>query len=60
MLIKWSMSDIIRGSIPDKGNVKDYMDAIEEKIIKSDKVKTTNLLSSFTNIIYENVGAISY
>lgn len=39
MLIKWSMSDIIRGSIPDKGNVKDYMDVIEEKIIKSDRLR---------------------
>lgn len=45
MLIKGSILDIIRESILDKGNVKDFMDAIREKFKESDNAETTNLMS---------------
>lgn len=41
------MSDTIHGNIPHKGNAKNFMDAIGEKFIESDKDETANFMSSF-------------
>lgn len=58
MLIKWSLSDIIRGSISDNENIKDFMDAIHKKYKKLEKVELANLESSFMKTKYENIGGV--
>lgn len=56
-MITWYFYDIIRGSIPNNRNANVFLKTIREKFKESGKVET-NLISSFMNVRYDNVGGV--
>ncbi|XP_028053291.1 uncharacterized protein LOC114257714 [Camellia sinensis] len=50
MLIKSHISQSIRGSIPPSDKVKNYMRAIEEQFVSSDKALTSNLMNKLSGM----------
>lgn len=46
-MIKKSMSNTVRGGIPDSKNAKKYLASIHEKFKESDKAETGNLMNKF-------------
>lgn len=58
MIIKQSLSDIIRGIILDEGSAKELLDAVGEIFKELDKAEIANLMNSFINSKYDNLGGI--
>lgn len=52
------MLDSIWGSIQDKGNAKEILDAIGKKFKEPNKTETENMMSSYMNPKYYNRGGI--
>ncbi|CAN6720767.1 unnamed protein product [Malus baccata var. baccata] len=47
LVIKRSMSDLVRGAITESDNAKAYLDSIEAKFKESDKAETGTLMNTF-------------
>ncbi|KAM1443641.1 hypothetical protein ACFX2I_039895 [Malus domestica] len=58
MIIKRSMTDVVRGGFPDATNAKQFMKSIEEKYKESEKTETGNLMNSLTTIKYDGEGSV--
>ncbi|KAF7838710.1 Retrovirus-related Pol polyprotein from transposon TNT 1-94 [Senna tora] len=58
MLIKSRIRASIRGSIPDKEKVKDYMQAIDEQFASSDKSLTSTLMAQLSSMKYTGTKAV--
>ncbi|XP_070018798.1 uncharacterized protein [Nicotiana sylvestris] len=58
MIMKRSISDHIIGVIKDNGNAKDFLSAIGQKFLESDKVKIGSLIDSLSTIKYDLVGSV--
>ncbi|XP_016206829.1 uncharacterized protein LOC107647239 [Arachis ipaensis] len=57
MFIKSRISASIRGSIPDCGNVKDYMKAIDEQFESSSKALASTLMAQLLSIRLRDIAA---
>ncbi|GAB2268284.1 hypothetical protein Dimus_038703 [Dionaea muscipula] len=58
ILIKKSMSDNVRGGIPDSENAKVYFASIAEKFKISNKAETNNLMKSLMSLEYKGKGSV--
>ncbi|XP_020106257.1 uncharacterized protein LOC109722574 [Ananas comosus] len=58
MLIKSRVSKSIRGSIPKYDKAKDYLKAIEEQFVNSDKVLASTLMDKLSSTKYSGNGSI--
>nr|XP_009764563.1 PREDICTED: uncharacterized protein LOC104216243 [Nicotiana sylvestris]XP_016514130.1 PREDICTED: uncharacterized protein LOC107830949 [Nicotiana tabacum] len=58
MIMKRSISDHIKGAIKDNGNAKDFLSAIGQKFLESDKVEIDSLIDSLSTIKYDLVGSV--
>ncbi|KAM2147950.1 hypothetical protein ACFX1Q_004634 [Malus domestica] len=58
LVIKKSMSDTVRGGIPDSKNAKEYLASIHEKFKESDKAETSNLMNDLMTKKYNGVGCV--
>lgn len=54
MLIKSHISQSIRGSIPQSNKVKNYMRAIEEQFVSSDKALASTLMNKLSGMKHNN------
>ena len=54
MLIKSHISQSIRGSIPPSNKVKNYMKAIEEQFVSSDKALASTLMNKLSGMKHNN------
>ncbi|OIT05212.1 hypothetical protein A4A49_02753 [Nicotiana attenuata] len=55
MIMKRSISDHIKGAIKDNGNAKDFLSAIGQKFLESDKAEIGSLIDSLSTIKYDLV-----
>ncbi|OIT04688.1 hypothetical protein A4A49_65218, partial [Nicotiana attenuata] len=55
MIMKRSISDPIKGAIKDNGNAKDFLSAIGQKFLESDKAEIGSLIDSLSTIKYDLV-----
>ncbi|OIT37006.1 hypothetical protein A4A49_66137 [Nicotiana attenuata] len=53
MIMKRSISDHIKGAIKDNGNAKDFLSAIGQKFLESDKAEICSLIDSLSTIKYD-------
>ncbi|XP_070672052.1 uncharacterized protein [Malus domestica] len=58
LVIKKSMSDIVRGGIPDAENPKEYLTSIHEKFKESDKAETCNFMNDLMSKKYNGMGCV--
>ncbi|XP_026409833.1 uncharacterized protein LOC113304928 [Papaver somniferum] len=58
MLIKSHIHKSIKGSIPERHNVKDYLQAIEEQFSTSDKVLAGTLMKKLSSMRYNGTSGI--
>ncbi|XP_009800414.1 uncharacterized protein [Nicotiana sylvestris] len=58
MIMKRSISDHIKGAIKDNGNAKDFLSAIGQKFLVSDKADIGSLIDSLSTIKYDLVGSV--
>nr|XP_017179049.2 uncharacterized protein LOC108169707 [Malus domestica] len=58
LVIKKSMSDTVRGGIPDSKNAKEYLPSIHEKFKESDKAETGNLMNDLMSKKYNGMGCV--
>nr|XP_009762197.1 PREDICTED: uncharacterized protein LOC104214242 [Nicotiana sylvestris]XP_016458403.1 PREDICTED: uncharacterized protein LOC107782086 [Nicotiana tabacum] len=58
MIMKRSISDHIKGAIKDNGNAKDFLSAIGQKFLESDKAEIVSLINSLSTIKYDLVGNV--
>nr|XP_016458808.1 PREDICTED: uncharacterized protein LOC107782438 [Nicotiana tabacum] len=58
MIMKRSISNHIKGAIKDNVNAKDFLSAIGQKFLKSDKAEIGSLIDSLSAIKYDLVGSI--
>nr|XP_018628690.1 uncharacterized protein LOC104103254 [Nicotiana tomentosiformis]XP_033513866.1 uncharacterized protein LOC104103254 [Nicotiana tomentosiformis] len=58
MIMKRFISDQIKGAIKDNGNAKDFLSAIGQKFLESDKAEIGNLIDSMSTIKYDLVGSV--
>ncbi|XP_068307381.1 uncharacterized protein [Pyrus communis] len=58
LVIKKSMSDIVRRGIPKSETVKEYLTSIQEKFKESDKAKIGNLMNELITKKYNGMGCV--
>ncbi|KAM1562249.1 hypothetical protein ACFX1Z_005280 [Malus domestica] len=58
MIIRRTMTDVVRGGFPETSKAKDLMKSIEEKYKESEKTETGNLMNSLTTIRYDGVESV--
>ena len=58
LVIKRSMSDTVRGGIPDSKNAKEFLTSIHEKFKESDKAETGNLMNDLMTKRYNGMGCV--
>ncbi|XP_020098377.1 uncharacterized protein LOC109717112 [Ananas comosus] len=58
MLIKSRVSKSMRGSIPECDKAKDYLKAIEEQFVSSDKALASTLMNKLSSMKYSGNGSI--
>ncbi|XP_009352547.2 uncharacterized protein LOC103943896 [Pyrus x bretschneideri] len=58
MIIKRSMTDVVREGFPEATNAKEFMKSIEEKYKESGKTETGNLMNLLTTIRYDGEGSV--
>ncbi|XP_075111787.1 uncharacterized protein LOC142181966 [Nicotiana tabacum] len=58
MIMKRSISDHIKGAIKDNGNAKDFLSAIGQKFLETDKAEIGSLIYSLSTIKYDLVGSV--
>ncbi|XP_050158893.1 uncharacterized protein LOC126632510 [Malus sylvestris] len=58
LIMQNAMEEHVRGGIPACDLAKAYMDKVEEKFKRSDKVETGSYLSAFINAKHDDVGSI--
>lgn len=56
MMIKRSISEIIRGSIAESESAKKFLEIMEKLLSKNDKVKTSSTLSKLISMVYKGKG----
>ncbi|XP_038970576.1 uncharacterized protein LOC120104119 [Phoenix dactylifera] len=54
-IIKRSISNSIMGAIPDNDNAKNFLDAIGQRFVESDKAETGDLMDKFMSMKYDGV-----
>ncbi|XP_019261993.1 PREDICTED: uncharacterized protein LOC109239856 [Nicotiana attenuata] len=57
-IMKRSISYHIKGAIKDNGNAKDFLSAIGQKFLESDKAEIGSLIDSLSTIKYDLVGSV--
>nr|XP_009785691.1 PREDICTED: uncharacterized protein LOC104233928 [Nicotiana sylvestris] len=57
MIMKRSISNHIKGAINDNGNAKDFLSAIGQKFLESDKAEIGSLIDSLYTIKYDLIGS---
>ncbi|KAM1502254.1 hypothetical protein ACFXTO_027626 [Malus domestica] len=58
LVIKKSMSDTVRGGIPESENAKEFLASIDEKFKESDKAETGNLMNELMTKRYNGIGCV--
>ncbi|PRQ34493.1 putative RNA-directed DNA polymerase [Rosa chinensis] len=58
IVMKRSMSETVRGGIPDIENAKDFYDAIAAKYKESEKAETGNLMNALISMKFDGVGSV--
>ncbi|XP_019231896.1 PREDICTED: uncharacterized protein LOC109212680 [Nicotiana attenuata] len=58
MIMKRSISDHIKVAIKDNGDAKDFLSAIGQKFLESDKAEIGSLIDSMSTIKYDIVGSV--
>ncbi|XP_075099082.1 uncharacterized protein LOC142175970 [Nicotiana tabacum] len=58
MIMKRSISDHIRGEIKDNENAKDFLSAIGQKFLESDKAEIGSLIDSLSTIKYDLIDSV--
>lgn len=58
LIMERTMSETVRGGIPDKENAKEFLKAVGEKYKKSGKAETRNLMNSLTTLKYDENGSV--
>ncbi|KAM1263710.1 hypothetical protein ACFX2G_029301 [Malus domestica] len=58
MIIKRSMTDVVRGGFLDATNAKEFLASIEEKYKESPKSETGNLMNSLTTMRYDGIESV--
>ncbi|XP_070022432.1 uncharacterized protein [Nicotiana sylvestris] len=58
MIMKRSISEHIKGAIKDNGNAKDFLSAIGQKFLESDKAEIGSLINSLSTKKYDLVGSV--
>lgn len=58
LILKRTMTNTVRESIPDKGTAKKYLDSIAETFTESEKVETSVFLDSLITIKYSGSSGI--
>ncbi|XP_050113886.1 uncharacterized protein LOC126592203 [Malus sylvestris] len=58
LVIKRSMSDTIRGGIPESESAKEFLASIDEKFKESDKAETGNLMNELITKKYNGMGCV--
>ncbi|XP_028965152.1 uncharacterized protein [Malus domestica] len=58
LIIKRSMTDVVRGGFPDEANAKDFLKSIEAKYRESPKTETGNLMNALTTMRYDGVQSL--
>ena len=58
VIMKRSMSEAVKGGIPDAVFARDFYNNIQEKYKVSDKAETGNLMSSLTTMKFDGIGSI--
>lgn len=58
VIMKKTMTEAVRGSIPESELAREYFKNIEDKFKVSDKAETGNLLNSLINMKFDGVGSI--
>ncbi|XP_070022107.1 uncharacterized protein [Nicotiana sylvestris] len=58
MIMNRSISDHTKGAIKDNGNAKDFLSAIGQKFLESDKAEIGSLIDSLSTIKYDLVGSV--
>ncbi|XP_021827532.1 uncharacterized protein LOC110768153 [Prunus avium] len=58
MIIKRAITDAVRGGIPDCKTAKEYLAAIEDRYLESEKAETGVLMHSLTTIRFDGNGSI--
>ncbi|XP_075083568.1 uncharacterized protein LOC142167303 [Nicotiana tabacum] len=58
MIIKRSIFYYIKGTVKDNGNAKDFLSAIRQKFLESDKTEIGSLIDFLSTIKYNPVGSV--
>ncbi|KAL6284709.1 hypothetical protein ACE6H2_015638 [Prunus campanulata] len=58
MIIKRSMTDAIRGGVPDLKDAKAFLAAVEERFQRSEKVETGVHMCELTTMRYDGAGSV--
>ncbi|CAN6688327.1 unnamed protein product [Malus baccata var. baccata] len=58
MIIKRSMTNVVRGGFPDATNAKDFLASIKEKYKESPKTEIGNLMNSLTTMRYDGIESV--
>ncbi|GAV92126.1 UBN2 domain-containing protein, partial [Cephalotus follicularis] len=58
MVMRRTMSEAIRGGVPESENASQFLEFVKEKFVESEKAETGTLMTSLTNMHYNGNGNV--